>query len=108
MEQDRTDVGPLEFRSELFLGREKPSEYCSEPFLGREKSSEFCSEPFLGREKLDEEDVGIPFRTIFGREKTSEFRSESFSEEKNLQNSFPNHFRKSKNFVKRRLLLAAS
>jgi hypothetical protein len=50
-------------------------EFSSEPFLGREKPSEFCSKTFL-----DEKNLGIPFQTIFGREKTSEFSSESFSE----------------------------
>jgi hypothetical protein len=59
-EQDRTDgssdgIPPVsqkrktfEFRSELFLGREKSSAFRSEPFLGIEKPSVFCSEPFFG------------------------------------------------------------
>jgi hypothetical protein len=62
----------LEFRSEPFLGREKPFhskpfsmvEFLSEPF-SEEKTSEFHSELFSEEKKL-----GIPFRTIFGRENT--------------------------------------
>jgi hypothetical protein len=85
-----------EFRSEPFLGRENPLEFHSEPFLRREKPLEFCSEPFL-----DEKNLGILFRTIFGREKTSELCSESFSEEKKLRNSVPNHFPKRKKLPKK-------
>jgi hypothetical protein len=43
--------------------KRKTSEFRSEPFLGREKPWEFHSKPFL-----DEKNLGIPFQTIFGRE----------------------------------------
>jgi hypothetical protein len=54
------------------------------------KASEFRSEPFSA-----EKNLGIPFRIIFGREKK-------------LRNSVPNNFWKRKNYVKSRLLIAAS
>jgi hypothetical protein len=82
-----------EFRSEPFLGREKPLEFHSKPFLGREKPSKFRSKPFLGREKP------LEFRfKPFLDEKISQFHSEPFSEEKKPQNSVLNHFQKRKIF----------
>jgi hypothetical protein len=73
------------------LWKRKTLEFCSEPFLGREKPSEFWSESFA-----DEINLGIPFQTIFGIEKTSQFRFVPFSEEKKPPNSVLNHFRKRK------------
>jgi hypothetical protein len=86
--QDRTDgssVGILpvsrkrktsKFRSEPFLGREKPLEFRYKPF-SNDKTLEFLSKPF-------------------SEKKTLEFRSEPFLEEKKTRNSIPNHFRKRK------------
>jgi hypothetical protein len=68
----------LEFRSEPYLGREKPSEFRSKQFLGIEKPSEFDYEPFLGEKK--------PRNSVlnhFQKRKNFGFCSESFSEEKN-------------------------
>jgi hypothetical protein len=67
-----------EFRSEQFLGREKPSEFRSEPFLERETPSEFRSEPNLGKRKPSE----FPSEPFLERENPSEFRSEQFLDEK--------------------------
>jgi hypothetical protein len=103
MEQDRTDVGPMEFRSEPFLGREKPSEFHSELFLGREKPSEYCSKPFLPQNSVlnhfsEEKNPRNSVPNHFWMRKTSEFPSEPFLEEKKPRNSVRNHFWKRKNF----------
>ncbi len=53
-----------------FLEEKNPRKSVLNHFSEEKQPSEFRSEPFL-----DEQNLGIPFRTNFGREKTSGFRS---------------------------------